>query len=203
MLGVSLGAGPALLAATDPSVSSDVSARARARRLRLGGGTAALHADRRLSVRRRSRAAAPSDEPAIAQFARANAELLDGASRRLVDNRDPAALDGLVAELTRRTRAGCSPRCRPTRVIGRLRAPLFLDPRPRRPGGAVHREPAAGSETRARLAGRTSAVVIVGSLGHVEPEWSAGLRRSLPALGGLLCLPGRAATRLTSAGRAS
>jgi fermentation-respiration switch protein FrsA (DUF1100 family) len=62
---------------------------------------------------------------AIAQFARANAELVDEAGRRLVDNRDPAAFDGLVGALPEPTRALLEA-LSPARVVSGLRAPLVL-----------------------------------------------------------------------------
>ncbi len=89
LLGVSLGSGPALLAAADPSIASSVSAV-----LALGGYASAVELLRYtltgafrfdgVSGRR------PVNESAIAQFVRANAELVDAAGQRLVDNRDPS-----------------------------------------------------------------------------------------------------------------
>src|SRR5258708_33585847 len=67
----------------------------------------------------------PVPEAAIAQFARANTELVDEAGRRLVDNRDPGAFDRLADALPRSTHellAALSP----GRVLGGLHAPLFL-----------------------------------------------------------------------------
>lgn len=199
VLGVSLGAGPALLAAADPSVSSDVSAV-----LALGGYASAVELLRyTLTGAYRFDGVAgrrPVSEPAIAQFALANADLLDGASRRLVDNRDPAALDGLVAELTPPTRqllAALSPE----NVLGRLRAPLYLihgrgDP-------AVPFTESLRLERTARAAGGQNVrAVIVGSLGHVEPEWSAGLPDLFRLWAGFYAFRD-ASGRLTSAGRDS
>jgi pimeloyl-ACP methyl ester carboxylesterase len=169
ILGVSLGAGPALLAAADPRVSSCVSAV-----LTLGGYASAVELLRytltgayrfdHVSGHR------PVNESAIAQFARANAELVDAAGRRLVDNRDPRAVNGLIGELpagTRQLLAALSPE----RVIARLRAPLFLihgrdDP-------AVPFTESLRLARAARAAGQQPIVVIVGSLGHVEPEQRA------------------------------
>ncbi len=115
----------------------------------------------------------PVDEAAIAQFARANAELVDAPGRRLVESRDPEALDQLVAELpheTRRLLATLSPETH----LARLRAPLFLihgrdDP-------AVPFTETLRLERAAREARRRVRSIIVGSLGHVEPEHRAGLR---------------------------
>jgi acetyl esterase/lipase len=199
VLGVSLGAGPALLAAADPSISSDVSAA-----LALGGYASAVELLRfTLTGAYRFDDVAgrrPVSEPAIAQFALANADLLDGASRRLVDNRDPAALDGLVRELTPSTRqllAALSPE----NVLGRLRAPLYLihgrgDP-------AVPFTESLRLERAARAAGhRDVRVVIVGSLSHIEPEWSAGLPDLLRLWESFYAFR-YASSRLTSAGRHS
>ncbi len=171
ILGVSLGAGPALRAAAEPSVSSSVSAV-----LALGGYasaiellrytlTGAFHFDG-IGGRR------PVDESAIAEFARANAELVDAAGLRLVDNRDPDRFDRLEAELpsqTRRLLAALSPELQ----IGQLSAPLFLihgrdDP-------AVPFTESLRLEQAARAAGRLVRTVVVGSLGHVEPEQRAGV----------------------------
>jgi fermentation-respiration switch protein FrsA (DUF1100 family) len=171
ILGVSVGAAPALLAAADPRVASSVSCV-----LALGGYASAVELLRytltgayrfEASSGRRS-----VDERAIALFARANVELVDAAGRRLVDNRDPEAVDRLVAALpgeTRRLLAELSP----ARAIDRLRAPLFLihgrdDP-------AVPFTESLRLARAAREAGRRVRVVIVGSLGHVEPEHRAGL----------------------------
>lgn len=171
ILGVSLGAGPALRAAADPSVASSVSAV-----LALGGYASAIELLRYtltgafrfdgISGRR------PVDESAIAQFVRANAELVDAAGRRLVDNRDPERLDRLAAELppgTRQLLAALSPGLE----VGQVRAPLFLihgrdDP-------AVPFTESLRLEQAARAAGRRVSMVVVGSLGHVEPEQRAGV----------------------------
>lgn len=199
VLGVSLGAGPALLAAANPSISTDVSAV-----LALGGYASTVELLRfTLTGAYRFDGVAgrrPVSEPAIAQFALANADLLDGASRRLVDNRDPAALDGLVAQLTPATRqllAALSPE----NVLGRLRAPLYLihgrgDP-------AVPFTESLRLERAARAAGHGDVrVVIVGSLSHIEPAWSAGLPDLLRLWEGFYAFR-YAASRLISAGRDS
>ena len=198
ILAVSLGAGPALLAAADPSVASSVSAV-----LALGGYASVVELLRYtltgayrfdgIGGRR------PVNEPAIAEFARANAELVDGAGGRLVDNRDPQALDRLVAELppgVRQLLAALSPE----NHLGRLRAPLFLihgrdDP-------AVPFTESLRLERAARAAGRPARTVIVGSLGHVEPELRAGPRDLLRLWVGFYAFR-VASCRLTSAGRGS
>jgi pimeloyl-ACP methyl ester carboxylesterase len=202
ILGVSLGAGPALLAATDPSVVSSLSSV-----LALGGYASAVELLRytltgayRLDATAGGRAV---DETAIALFARANADLVGAAGRRLVDNRDPTAVDRLVADLpdeTRQLLAALSP----VREIARLRAPLFLihgrsDP-------AVPFTESLRLARAARDAGRPVRAVVVGSLGHVEPEHRAGLgdlaRLWATFYAFNVIAGGATASSLTSAGRA-
>jgi len=203
VLGVSLGTGPALLAAAEPRVASSVSAV-----LALGGYASAVellrytltgaYAFDGVNGRR------PVNDSAIAQFARANAELVDDAARRLVDNRDPRSVDRLVAELppaTRRLLAALSPE----REVARIRAPLFLihgrdDP-------AVPFTESLRLQHAAHAAGRAARLVLVGSLGHVEPDQQAGpldLVRLWAAFYVFGVLSGEAGgTGLTSVGRGS
>ena len=164
VLGVSLGAGPALLAAADPSVAGGLTAV-----LALGGYASATELLRFTLTGAYAfeveTGRAPVHEEAIAQFARANGELVDAAGRRLVDNRDPAAFDRLAAELPPSTRALLDA-LSPGRAIGGLRAPLFL----------IHgrQDPAVPfTESRrlaaaARAAGRPVRLAIVGAVSHVE-----------------------------------
>jgi pimeloyl-ACP methyl ester carboxylesterase len=172
VLGISLGAGPALLAASDPSLASRLSAV-----LALGGYASAVELLRytltgAYAFGQVAGRAAGVLEPAIAQFARANTELLDEAGRRLVDNRDPAALDERIRALPRSTRDlldALSPGPR----IGGLRAPLFLihgreDP-------AVPFTESLRLDAAARVAGRPVRTAIVGAVGHVEGDARAGL----------------------------
>jgi dipeptidyl aminopeptidase/acylaminoacyl peptidase len=166
VIGVSLGAGPALLAAADPAHAGLISAV-----LALGGYasttellrytlTGAYRYGEIHGLRR-------PDETAIARFARANAELVDEAGRRLVDNRDPARVDALIAALpgeTRRLLAALAPETR----VADIGAPLFLvhgrsDP-------AVPFTEALRLAALARRAGRPARVAIVGGLGHVEGD---------------------------------
>ena len=170
VLGVSLGAGPALLAAADPAVAASVSAV-----LALGGYARAVELLRYtltgayalgdLSGR------APVQEAAIAQFARANAELVDAAGARLVDNRDPAAFDALVDALPRSTRELLEA-LSPDRTLGGLRAPLFLIHGRRDP--AVPFTESLRLQAAARAAGLPARVAIVGAVGHVEAGRRAG-----------------------------
>jgi len=164
VLGVSLGAGPALLAAADPAVAGSVSAV-----LALGGYARTVELLRYtltgayalgdLSGR------APVQEAAIAQFARANAELVDAAGARLVDNRDPAAFDRLVDALPRSTRELLEA-LSPDRALAGLRAPLFLIHGRRDP--AVPFTESLRLQAAARTAGRPVRAAIVGAVGHVE-----------------------------------
>jgi dienelactone hydrolase len=172
VLGISLGAGPALLAASDPVVASELSAV-----LALGGYASAVELLRytltgAYAFGDVAGRAATILEPAIAQFARANAELLDEAGQRLVDNRDPAALDERVRALPRRTRellAALSPE----RTIGNLRAPLFLIHGRQDP--AVPFTESLRLDAAARAAGRPVHTAIVGTVGHVDADLRAGL----------------------------
>jgi acetyl esterase/lipase len=172
ILGVSVGAGPALLAAADPSVSPAISAV-----LTLGGYASTVELLRytltgayRFEIHQGRR---PIDEAAIAAFTRANPELVDAAGRRLIDNRDPDLVDQLVSVLpepTRRLLDALSTRT----PVARLKAPLFLvhgrdDP-------AVPYTETMRLEESARAAGVPVKAVIVGSLAHVEPENRAGPR---------------------------
>ena len=171
LLGISLGAGPALLAAADPAMAAGLSAV-----LALGGYASAVELLRYTltgayayddAAGRR-----PVLEDAIAQFARANRELVDEPGRRLVDNRDPAAVDALVRDLPERTR-DLLDALSPGRVIPGLRAPLFLihgreDP-------AVPFTESLRLAAAARAAGRPVRVAIVGTVGHVEAGRRAGL----------------------------
>jgi len=201
ILGVSLGAGPALLAAADPGVAASVSAV-----LALGGYASAVELLRyTLTGAYRLDAIAgrrPVDEAAIALFARANAELVGAAGRRLVDNRDPEAVDRLVADLPDETRQ-LLVSLSPAHALTGLHAPLFL----------VHGrdDPAVPFTESLRLAraageaGRAARVVVVGSLGHVEPEQRAGLGDLVRLWGALYAfemVAGAATDRLTSGGRA-
>ncbi len=203
ILGISLGAGPALLAAADPSVASSVSAV-----LALGGYASVVELLRytltgayRFDGMSRRR---PVNEAAIAQFALANTELVDAAARRLVDNRDPEAVDRLVSELSPQTRRLLDA-LSPEGEVGRIRAPLFLihgqdDP-------AVPFTESLRLEQAVRAAGREVRTVIVGSLRHVEPEDRAGPLDLVKLWAGFYAfevISGRAGSAgLTSAGRRS
>jgi pimeloyl-ACP methyl ester carboxylesterase len=171
VLGISVGAGPALLAASEPRISSSVSAV-----LALGGYASAVELLRytltgayRFESIRGHRL---PDEAAIAEFARANGDLVDDPGRRLLRNRDPDALDRLVAALPPSTRALLD-ELSPAGRLRQIRAPLFL----------IHGrdDPAVPFTETLRLAqaadgvGRPARVAILGGVGHVEPGRRGGL----------------------------
>ena len=165
ILAVSVGAGPALLAAAEPVLAPSVSAV-----LTLGGYASAQELLRYTLTGAYAFGAARGrgmpDEVAIAQFAIANAELMDEAGRRLVANRDPAMVDALLDALPSASQHLLSV-LSPERRAGRIRAPLFLvhgrdDP-------AVPYSETLRLARAAELAGRRAQVAIVGALGHVEP----------------------------------
>ena len=171
ILAISVGAGPALLAATDPAVAPSLAAV-----LVLGGYGSARELLRftltgAYGFGPEAGRRAP-DPAAIALFARANAELVDAAGQRLVDNRDPAAVDALLAALppgTQRLLDALSPE----RGLARLAAPLFLvhgrdDP-------AVPYTESLRLLAAARAAGRPARAAIVGAMGHVEPARRGGI----------------------------
>jgi fermentation-respiration switch protein FrsA (DUF1100 family) len=178
LLGVSLGAGPTLLAAADPAVAGSISAV-----LALGGYATAVELLRYTLTGAYAFAdfsgRAPVQEAAIAQFARANAELVDAAGRRLVDNRDPAAFDRLVDALPRSTRELLDA-LSPGRALGRLRAPLFLIHG--RQDAAVPFTESLRLQAAARAAGRPARTAIVGAVGHVEAGRRAGALLDLARL---------------------
>ena len=172
VLGISLGAGPALLAAVDPALAPRLSAV-----LALGGYASAVELLRytltgAYAFGEVTGRAAGVLEPDIAQFARANPDLLDEAGRRLVDNRDPAAVDERIRALPRSTRDlldALSPGPR----IGSLRAPLFLIHGRQDP--AVPFTESLRLDAAARAAGRPVRTAIVGAVGHVEADARTGL----------------------------
>lgn len=172
VLGISLGAGPALLAASDETVAPRLSAV-----LALGGYASAVELLRytltgAYAFGDVTGRAATVLEPAIAQFARANPELLDEAGRRLVDNRDPAAVNELVRALPEKTR-DLLEALSPGRTVGGLRAPLFLIHGRQDP--AVPFTESQRLAAAARAAGHPVRTAIVGAVGHVDADLRAGL----------------------------
>ena len=169
LLGISLGSAPAILAAADAEVSSTISAV-----LAIGGYASTLELLRYTLTGAYAFGAImgrrPIDENAIAQFARANAELVDASGRRLLDNRDPEALNHLAAGLTPQTRQLLD-ELSPELALPRVKAPLFLvhgrdDP-------AVPFTESLRLDRAARAAGRRVATTIAGAVGHVDPEMGA------------------------------
>ena len=174
IMGISVGAGPALLAAADPRVAGEVSAV-----LSLGGyaSTGELLRYFLTGTYRYGTVAGQVrlDPLAVRGFVQANADLLDDSALRLLKNRDPAQVESLVRDLSpalRKLLDGLSPE----RVIGQIRGRLFL----------VHgkNDPAVPFTESLRLAdaarGRVpTRLVLLGAVGHVEPEaappggWSA------------------------------
>jgi fermentation-respiration switch protein FrsA (DUF1100 family) len=161
VLAVSVGAGPALAAAVDPTLAGDVSAV-----LTLGGYASARALLRYTLTGEGSQGGRGlPDESAIAHFVAANRELMDEAGRRLADNREPAAVDALLAALPERSQRLLD-ELSPERHVGVLRAPLFLVHGRDDPAVPVS-ESRRLAETAAR-AGRPARLAVVGAVGHVE-----------------------------------
>ena len=108
MLGISLGAAPALSAAGEPELAAALSAV-----LTLGGYASARELLRYTLTGAYAfgdaRGRRPVDEDGIARFVRANADLVERGRRSLVDNRDPDEVDHLIDALPE-TRSGSSTR---------------------------------------------------------------------------------------------
>ena len=171
LLGVSLGAGPALLAAADPAGAGGVSAI-----LALGGYASAVELLRYTLTGAYAfgdvAGRAAVQEAAIARFAAANGELLDEAGRRLVANRDPAQVDERMGALPPGTRELLEA-LSPGRTIARVQAPLFLIHGRQDP--AVPFTESLRLAAAARAAGRPVRAAIVGAVGHVEADLRTGL----------------------------
>lgn len=161
ILAVSVGAGPAVIAAADPTVAPLTSA------VLLLGGYA-----RTTEVLRHVLTAGHVEETVVALFARANTELVGEAGRRLVDNRDPARFDALVAALPSETRTLLATLSPVERITG-MRAPLFLVHG--HADLAVPPSEALALATAARRANLPVRVVLVGAVAHVEGAPRAGL----------------------------
>jgi pimeloyl-ACP methyl ester carboxylesterase len=168
VVGVSIGAGLAVLAAADETVRDRVSLV-----LSLGGYASAIELVRFYLDGEFSYGAARgrmAHDPAIVRaFVAANEDLLDPSTREALASMDPArvsrALDELSPDLRRLLDA-----LSPERVVRRIRAPLIL----------VHGrdDPVVPYSETLRLADarpRDTRVVLVGGLSHVEG-------RSLPVL---------------------
>ena len=172
VVGVSVGSGPALLAAADPRVADRVRVV-----LSLGG-----YASARELVRYHlsgsyafgaTRGRVTPDPRLVEPFLRANAELLDAAALGLLRTRDPARIDALLDALPPAT-ARLLDALSPVRAVARVRARLVL----------VHgrADPAVPYTESLRLAAARPArtrVVLVGLLDHVEGAGAAGLAELL------------------------
>jgi pimeloyl-ACP methyl ester carboxylesterase len=161
IVAVSVGAGPALLAAADARVRDRVRLV-----LALGGYASAAELVRfSLTGHYRFGAAAgraPVAADLVAAFVAANADLLDDSGRRLLDTRDPAAIEAAMAGLSPSLRALLDA-LSPERVVADLPAPLVL----------VHGrdDPAVPYTESLRLHAARPArttVALVGVLDHVE-----------------------------------
>lgn len=164
VLGISVGAGPAVLAAADPRVAAGVGVV-----LSVGGYASTVELLRYfLTGTYRYGAVVGRGAPdplAVSVFLRANADLLDDAALRLVANRDPARVEALVRNLSPGLRQLLDT-LSPERVIGQLRGRLLL----------VHGkdDPAVPFTESVRLAeaarGRVpTRLVLLRMIGHVEP----------------------------------
>lgn len=166
ILAVSLGAAPALGAASQPPLARSTSAI-----LALGGYASARELLRYTLTgayalgddRGRHRV----DEGGIAQFTAANGELLAGGGEALVENRAPERVDELVDALPDRTRRLLDA-LSPERAVPRVSAPLFLvhgrgDP-------TVPFTESLRLARAAETAGRSARTAIVGTMGHVDPN---------------------------------
>ena len=168
IMGISVGAGPALLAAADPRVAAEVSAV-----LSLGGyaSTAELLRYFLTGTYRYGTVAGQVrlDPLPVRHFVQANTDLLDDSAWRLLNNRDHAQVESLVRDLSPGLR-NLLDALSPERVIGQLRGRLFL----------VHgkNDPAVPFTESLRLAdlarGRVpTRLVLLSAVVHVEPEAAA------------------------------
>jgi fermentation-respiration switch protein FrsA (DUF1100 family) len=171
LLGVSLGAGPALLAAADPALSPAPSAV-----LTVGGYASARELLRYTLTGayafEDNRGRRATDEAAITLFADANVELVDETGERLLANRDPLLVDVLMDGLAPHTRTLLRA-LSPEMEIPRIRSPLFLVHG--RGDQAVPFTETLRLARAAERAGRPARVAVVGAVGHVEPGERATL----------------------------
>jgi pimeloyl-ACP methyl ester carboxylesterase len=165
VLGISVGAGPALLAATDPRVAAEVSAV-----LSLGGYASTVELLRYFLTGTYHYGAvsgrATPDPRAVTVFIQANADLLDDAVLRLVENRDPARVERLVQNLSPQLRELLET-LSPERVIGGLRGRLLLLHGKNDPAVPFTESLRLADAARGRVPTR---LVLLGVVGHVEPE---------------------------------
>lgn len=172
VLAVSLGAAPALEAATHPALAPSIAAI-----LALGGYASARELLRYTltgayalgNERGRRRV----DEGAIGRFAEANAELLAGGGQALVENRDPDRVDALIDALPDGPR-GLLDALSPERAIARIGAPIFLVHGRRDP--TVPFTESLRLQRAAHAVQRPVRVAILGAIGHVDPSEQATAR---------------------------
>lgn len=182
VLGISVGVGPALLAAGDPRVAGQVDVL-----LSLGGYASTVELLRYFLTGTYGYGVVGGqvtrDQEAVSAFVRANTDLLNDAALRLVDNRDPARVESLVRALSPRLRELLDA-LSPERAVGRLAGRLLL----------VHgtSDPAVPFTESLRLAdaaahaGVPTRLVLLQVVGHVEPTTT--WRRGWAAAGELLAL---------------
>jgi pimeloyl-ACP methyl ester carboxylesterase len=162
LVGVSVGAGPALLAAADPRIRERVAVA-----VSLGGYASALELLRFFLTGEYAfgpvRGRVVHDPELVRAFIAANADLLDAASRRRLDARDPALAQALLAAPPARVRALLEA-LSPERVAGDIRGRLVV----------IHGrgDPAIPYTESLRLAAtrgkRTTSLALVGTIEHVE-----------------------------------
>ena len=177
MIGVSVGAGVAMLAAAQPEVRDRVTTI-----VSLGGYASALELIRFYLTGEyqfgRERGRATHDPELVRQFIEANRELLDPTAERLVTARETVAISEALGSLSPKLRTLLDA-LSPERVARDIRARLIL----------VHGrgDPAVPYTESLRLAAarpERTRVVLVGVVHHVEGEATIGLRsaRDLVAL---------------------
>jgi fermentation-respiration switch protein FrsA (DUF1100 family) len=171
ILAISLGAAPALAAAVEPDIAPRLSAV-----LTLGGYASARELLRYTLTGAYAfgevKGHRPVDEDGIQRFTGANVELLAGSGRALVDNRDPAAIDGLIAALPESTQRLLDA-LSPSTSVGRGTVPLFL--LHGREDRTVPFTESLRLAASARAAGRPVRTAIIGAVSHVDPEDRATL----------------------------
>jgi fermentation-respiration switch protein FrsA (DUF1100 family) len=176
LLGVSLGAGPAVSATA--AMTGAGSAAPRLSAVLLLGGYASTRELLRFTLTGHYRLGPlsgirPVHEEAIALFAQANTELLDRPGAALAANRDPSRVDALLDDLRPSTRELLDT-LSPERYLPQLRAPLFLvhgraDP-------VVPFTESLRLEQAARSAGLPVRLVLLGTVEHVESGRATALR---------------------------
>jgi pimeloyl-ACP methyl ester carboxylesterase len=169
LVAVSLGAGPAVIAAAELS-ASHAPALPLSAILLLGGYASSRGLLRFALTGDGPRASAPGGRPmsdeAIARFVDANAELLDHSDRAaLLTSRDSAQVDALLAALSPSTRQILD-RLSPEAHLPRIESPIFLVHGRQDP--VVPFTETLQLERVARSAGHRVRLALVGAVNHVE-----------------------------------